>query len=174
MKNIWIIAVVLGAFFLEISLGNNLALWAVRPPLVGAVLFFFFGARQLSFRLFLAVMGGALLDSVSWHPFGTHLVILFASAFFVEILQSFLSNIESPVTRGAGMTIEIFLFLNLIPLVGSVLGAFQGPSSYPTREIWNSVLLISIIWAVLLPLGLVVFVQFLSVLRGRIKAFASR
>lgn len=171
MRNLWIVAVVLGAFFLEISFGNNLALWAVRPPLVGAVLFFFFGARQLSFRLLLAVIGGALLDSVSWHPFGTHLVILLASAFFVEILQSFLSNVESLVTRGVGMAIEIFLFLNLIPLVGSVLGAFQGLSPYLTRELWNSVLLISIIWAVLLPSGLVAFAQFLIGLRGRIKVF---
>lgn len=172
MRNLWIVAMVLGAFFLEISLGNNLALWAVRPPLVGAVLFFFFGVRQLFFRLFLAVIGGVLLDSVSWYPFGTHLVILLTSAFFVEILQYFLSNVESLVTRGVSMAIEIFLFLNLIPLVGSVFGAFQGLSSYLTREIWSSILLISIIWAVLLPSGLVAFAQFLIGLRRRIKAFA--
>ncbi len=140
------------SLFLELAMGGELAVWGVRPPLAGAVLFFWFWGMSQSRRLFLAFLGGIVMDSVSFYPFGTNTAVFMAIAGSTGVLRYFFSNVESLVTRGIGVAVGVFLFLNLALLLGSLTdmirtGAYAGLSG----TLFLHVFYASLVWALVLP-----------------------
>lgn len=156
MKNILLTIVFIAALFLELASGGELAFWGVRPPLAGAVLFFWFWNMRLPGRLFLAVLGGILMDSISLHPFGTNTAVFMAIAGSTEVLRYFFSNVESLVIRGIGVSVGIFLFLNLAVILGSLVSMINSAPPPSSGTFSSHVFFASLVWASVLPALLII------------------
>lgn len=139
------------ALFAELALDGELALWGVRPPFAGAMLFFWFWDMRLYRRLFLAFLGGILMDSISLHPFGTNTAVFMVIAANTGALRYFFSNIESLITRAVGISVNIFLFINLAALMGYLISVANTLSPTLTGAFLAYVFFSSLIWALVLP-----------------------
>ena len=103
------------------------------------------------------------MDTLYPEPFGAHLFIFLLLAFFVEFLQFFFSNIESPLTHGIAMIISIFLFLNELSLASLI---FYGAAVWINPP-FAKVLGVSLIWSLLLPVIILGSVELAS--RSRLR-----
>lgn len=157
MRFFWVFLSLVLAFWLELILGRWLALAQIPPPLTAAVLFFWFWKVGLVERMVWGLGAGIFMDTLYPEPFGAHVFIFLLLAFLIGFLQSFFSNIESPLTHGIAMTISLFLFFNSLPFASLIFYNFYG------RQIWINpppfkVLSASLIWSLPMPiiiLGLV-------------------
>jgi len=148
MRFFWVFLSLVSAFWLELILGRWLALAQIQLPLTAAVLFFWFWKIVLTERIIWGFGAGIFMDSLYPEPFGAHLFIFLLLAFFVEFLQFFFSNIESPLTHGIAMTVSLFIFLNFLPLASL---NFYGAQTW-TSPPFSRILLASLLWSLLLPI----------------------
>lgn len=152
MRNIVIVGTILVSFFLEVTLGNMAGIWNVRPAFTVFAAVFWFWRLPFGSRLILALFAGALLDSISAAPFGTHLATLGILAFLIELLQQTFSHTESLLAEGVSSSIALFSFY-FIAFGIAALFSYLHDTAVPFGMTWIArVFLASFLWALALPL----------------------
>lgn len=140
------------AAFLEWTAGPVFSFWGVSFPAVLSAAIFWFWRMELSSRVFLGILAGIFMDTVSAYPPGTYLILFFVAAFLTEVLRRFFSETEFYITKGISMAILLFICINLInPLANIMSGNGIGLGSFPFSW-FMTILVASIFWAVAVPL----------------------
>ena len=142
----------ISAVFLEWMAGPVFSFMGVSFPAVLAVAIFLFWKMKLSTRIFCGIFAGIFMDAVSAYPPGTYLILFFVAAIFTEVLRWFFSETESYVVRGISMATVLFICINLIHPLASVMSV--GGVYYPELPFsWViTVFVASIFWAIAAPL----------------------
>lgn len=125
MKFLLSVITVIASIFLEWTLGM-FRFEANPPPVVAFTLFIWFWDLSLAGRLWLALIIGLLLDGIGIFPFGTHLFLFSAEAFFVELLRVFFSNVRSFFTRGVGIFFMFVFYYVVLPIEVVLLNKLNG------------------------------------------------
>lgn len=150
MKTIFIFLSLIIALFLEWSSANFLSIFDVSPPIFAAVIFFWFWRISYSDRMWLAIAGGIILDTFSIYNFGLYIIILFLLSLLVEYMKFLFFSQESRLIQTISIGIFIFLFLNLPRLLEILV---NHASDFTEIESQINIVIASVIWSLVLPLG---------------------
>lgn len=146
-------------FLMSITIGaalfaewNFLKFFASPPPLGVFVTLIWFFSLSFSQRLFLALIVGGILDSMSIFPFGTHILTLCLLAFFFEKSLVFFSDATLPFQKLVIASNLFFLFFLLVPLSAWGAAALGGGAFIWTARAIPQLLLSGIAWSIFLPI----------------------
>lgn len=146
-------AAILGfLFFAELVSGAFLNINAVRPPLFPSAVIVLFWNMRTESRLWLALLAGFLLDTVSPVPFGTYVAALICAACATQLWRKIFSHTESLFSQGLGaaLSLAVFfgaalffsLFLDNFKLDAPVLGGYGRIAE---------IALAGLLWSAMLP-----------------------
>lgn len=124
MRNVFLILSIALAFFLE-WLGARINFWGMAPPLVAALVFFWFWRMDLPTRAFTAVAAGFFIDSMSVFPFGAYIITFFLIGLLMELFRFLFANVRSLATQVTGMGIMLAVFFIVIPATAFILGKLR-------------------------------------------------
>jgi len=86
------------------------------PPLMVAVICYWFWRFDLGERLLLALVAGVIMDTLGFLPAGTYTLLLVALAWMCEPMKSFFSNTESrPVVALCSLILLIGFRIMIVP-----------------------------------------------------------
>ena len=143
--------------------GDMLAIHGIRPPFFFFVLAYWFWSVPFMMRLWIAIGAGMVMDSISFFPFGVFTIAFVSEAGFVEMLQSFLSNVKSLITRMIGAIIMLCVFFGVVPIMISFLSRFSGPAVSLISFISLGTIGAALVWSFMLPVllyGMLYFFEY--------------
>lgn len=122
MKFFLFILTMLGAAAADWSFGYLLPSWF--PPLPVSAILFWFLYFDFTARLAVALVGGAVLDSIYPVPFGSYTAVLIILAVVVEFLKVFIIQAANLFLRFLVFGVLLILGAVLLPLVIYIMENF--------------------------------------------------
>ena len=117
------------------------------------LLVFFYWHLGLSVRIWLGILIGFVVDSLSLFPFGTYILVFILAAPLVETLRHIFSNTDSLFTKGIAVGFVFFLTNSIIYPISYVLGRW-----HKNFIVWDLRLAVDIIIWSLVPAAVLVAV----------------
>lgn len=171
MRFITISFTLLGALIFEWAWGARFSLLGVAPPIFVLVLSFWFWHLSFVERLEFAGGAGFVLDSISLHPLGTHLLLYLVLALLMEALHTLFSSRDSVLSIGVASAVSILLFSLLAPPLGFAIASMQGkavPFAASSRlTVWAAVFA----WSLILPVFFLLARHGFAALQRRLDAW---
>ena len=96
------------AFAFDVAWGQIAA--GIVPPVAVIAILYWFWRINLGQRIVLAMISGAILDTVGFLPPGTYVLILTGLAFLCEPMKTFFSNTESRMVIMLNVVILVIAF----------------------------------------------------------------
>ena len=90
---IFLLLSIASAFVFDIVWGQIAG--GIIPPIAVLAILYWFWRLDLGQRIVLAIISGAILDTIGFLPSGTYMLILMGLAFICEPMKTFFSNTES-------------------------------------------------------------------------------
>lgn len=165
MQKVFFIIIILLAFALEWSLARMLYPVGFSPPIVIAVLIFWWWRHPLFTRLVAGLVVGFMLDSMSLFHFGTYLVVIGVAAILGSIVESLFSRPSAFLPRSISTAIPLFFVIFFISPVSGLIGWLKGATFYFTVIEMASVIYGALFWSIVLSLVVVTFNRFLTARR---------
>lgn len=161
---IFIISISL-AFVLEWFLARLLYPMGFSPPIVIAVLIFWWWRHPLFTKLVAGLVVGFLLDSMSLFHFGTYLVVIGVAAILGSIVESSFSRPHEFLPRNISTALPLFFIIFFISPVSEFIGWFKGATFYFTVTEMVSIAYGALFWSIVLSLVAVTLNRFLTTRR---------
>lgn len=139
------------ALVLELVFGWRFAFFGVQPPLFFVVLACWWWNMPVLARYTTALTAGIFFDSISIFPFGVFCAAFGIVAGVAEVLRGFFSNVQSLLTQGLALGIEILIFFMSVSAGTVVIShVFGYPVSLGSFVTWAAVGVV-VMWSVIVP-----------------------
>lgn len=161
MQSLLFIIIISLAFVLEWFLARMLYPVGFSPPIVIAVLIFWWWRHPLFTRLIAGLVVGFLLDSMSLFHFGTYLVVISAAAILGNMVESLFSHPGEFLPRSISTAFPLFFIIFFISPVSGFIGWFKGATFYFTATEMVSITYGALFWSIVFSMVVVAFNRFL-------------